>query len=53
MSILLFMVLITANLVGQETSESTRICYYDALGTEYVMTVRITQACPLIIEVDL
>lgn len=42
----------TAFFLREHTSATTRICYYDYLGTEYAITLPLLQMCPLTIEVD-
>ncbi len=52
MMMLSLLMLILATLSYQETTERYRICHYEALGSEYVITVRLTDTCPLVIEVE-
>ena len=42
---------IIATLSWQETSGNYRICHYNAMGSEYVITMRVTDTCELTIEV--
>lgn len=42
----------TAFYLREYTSATTRICYYDYLGTEYALTLPVLQMCPVTIEVD-
>lgn len=41
----------TAFFLRERTSATTRICYYDYLGSEYAITIPLLQMCPLTIEV--
>jgi hypothetical protein len=42
----------TAFFLREHASATTRICYYEYLGTEYAITVPLMQFCPLTIEVE-
>jgi hypothetical protein len=43
---------ITAYKTGEETTGSTKQCYYDGLGSRYTKTVQSHQLCPLSIAVE-
>jgi len=41
----------TAFLIDERDTGMTRQCVYEALGSEYTITISITRLCPLTIEV--
>ena len=43
---------ITAYKTGEETTGSTKQCFYDGLGNRYTKTVQSQQLCPLSITVE-
>jgi hypothetical protein len=43
---------LTAYKTGEETTGSTKQCYYDGLGSRYTRTVQSHQLCPLTITVE-
>jgi hypothetical protein len=43
---------VTAYKTGEETTGSTKQCYYDGLGNRYTRTVQSYQLCPLSITVE-
>jgi len=49
---LLIFFIVIAVLTREETTDNSRVCYYDANGIEYAVTVRIVDSCPFTIEVD-
>lgn len=42
----------TAFYRGERESATTRICFYEYLGTEYAITIPLMQMCPLTLEVE-
>ena len=43
---------VTALLTGERISGMTKICYYDYLGSDYVITIKATEICKSSIQVD-
>jgi hypothetical protein len=41
---------ITCFKTGERQIGQNRICYYDCLGSEYALTLKATQLCPLTIK---
>jgi hypothetical protein len=42
---------VTAFLTGEQTTGTTKQCYYDALGSRHTQTVSSVALCPLTIQV--
>lgn len=41
----------TAFYKGERETGMTKICYYEYLGNEYAITIKVIELCPLTIEV--